>query len=619
VNSASFGAGGHRVTRSGPLNWAQEAQWVYIGYRRLDNIYPVFRNGWYVKGSVTVPEARSALRRIAQEHEILRTIFTFAADGTAIQHVVQDIEPEISEFPFELAQEHSRADGQPFTQGPPVGTPLWMAGLYTEGGIVRGVLITAEHIVFDGLGMAAWERQFHALTSGETLPLGRIRHPLDHGDVAKPRRAPADAAVELRRPQILVPGIERSEGPRYLFSRASYDGLLPAIDAICARHGCSRPTVLMFLWGLMLSRHARQDVIHLSPIICDKPANDASIECRMHSIDVELVLDSERTVSELIAAAEKSILSAYANDSRSPIDELEDAQAYAVSRGRVSRRGPVFNFLSLEATGPAPPGHGMRAGDPEAAEITDKWLEDDEPYAAAITAEVRQQQLSIEFAVDIVMHPQKVVHQMLRCLPALAHEVYAAPHRACGQISCLARIDRFNNSGLQRAGADWVSLSGLTELLAGSPGVKDAVVDIGDSGTVTARIISDGTVDGRTLHDSLAAQLWDQSEIIAPSHYEIFTDKLSGRGTEYDVMDQGTLCPPETAAERAVAAAFQEANGRAAASLGLPYFSAGGRLAGIPMFIEAVLGRGYAGLRTCHIWCPVTLRGAAASLHRAGV
>jgi hypothetical protein len=149
--------------------------------------------------------------------------------------------------------------------------------------------------------------------------------------------------------------------------------------------------------------------------------------------------------------------------------------------------------------------------------------------------------------------------------------------------------------------------------------VKDAVVDIGDSGTVTARIISDGTVDGRTLHDSLAAQLWDQSEIIAPSHYEIFTDKLSGRGTEYDVMDQGTLCPPETAAERAVAAAFQEANGRAAASLGLPYFSAGGRLAGIPMFIEAVLGRGYAGLRTCHIWCPVTLRGAAASLHRAGV
>lgn len=607
------------VTRSGPLNWPQEAQWVYIAFRRLDNIYPVFRNGWYVKGNVTVPDAQRALRRIAREHEILRTVFTFAADGAVVQHVLQEVEPTIREFPFKVALEHSEAPGEPFTQGAPVGMPLWAAGLYTEDGLVRGVLITAEHIVFDGLGMATWERQFHALAKGETLPPGRIRHPLDHGDVGKPRRAPADPAVESRRPQIIVPATEHVEGPRYLFSKASYDGLLAAVDAICAQHGCSRPTVLLFLWGLMLSHHARQDVIHLSPIICDKPANDASIECRMHSIDVELVFDRERTISDLMATAQKSVLSAYANDSRSPIDELQDTFAYAVSHGRASRRGPVFNFLSLAATGSAAPGFGGEIERQELIQIADKWLEEDEPYAAAITAEVRQEQLCIEFAVDIAMHSQKVVHQMLRCLPEIAHEVHADPHRPLTRMTCLAHVDRFDNSGLQRAGPDWVAPDRLAELLAESPGVKDAHVDIDDSGALTARIVSDGTIDGRGLHDRIAAQLWDRSEIITPSRYEMCADDGSGHKIEYDPMDSENPRPPETAAEEAVAAAFEAANGHAATSLGLPYFSAGGRLARVPMFIESVLGRGYAGLETQHIWCPVTLRGIAASLRRAGV
>ncbi len=604
------------VTRSGPLNWPQEAQWVYISFRRLDNIYPIFQNGWYVRDDVTVAQASEALRRITQDHEILRTVFGFGADGSAVQYVLSYAETRIGVFPIELAEGHLKTPPKPFTDGPPTGTPLWKADLYTAGDQVRGVLITAEHVVFDGAGMASWENQFGRLVRGEppVQGQGQIRHPLDHPDTSRRRRKPADPSVERRRPLITVPAIEQPSPQRYLFAQGTFGDLLATVDKISERYSCSRPTVIMLLVALLFSHHARQDVIHVCPIICDKPANDASIECRMYSIDVEFAFSGGRRVSDQLGLASRAVLSAYADDSRSPLDELEDALAYAVSRGGVARRGPIFNFVSLHSTSPS--SHSGGADGQADVQITDKWLDEDEPYAIAITVQVIDDRLAIEYGVDTAMHSAEVTHQMLRCLPVLAREVLEWPDRPIGELTALRGVDRFDNRGMCRVGPDWISLPALRELLAGSPGVRDVALEIEDDGELVARISSDGTVSGSDLHDRVATMLWDRTDLIAPVRYVITAGDQPGGATVFEPARGAGSTVPETPAELALAVAFKAANGHAAADLTLPYFSAGGRLAAVPMFIESVLDQGYAGLQTGQIQGPVTLKSIAASLRR---
>jgi hypothetical protein len=686
---------GRQIIRSGPLNWPQEAQWVHMSFRRLDDsYYAAFRNGFEVRQRVTVPAAQEAMRRIIQDHEILRTIFAFAPGGTAVQHVLDGLDFSARVFPLKVLEEHVNVPPPPFTDGAPTGIPLWIADFYTEGDLVRAVLVTAEHIVFDGAGLENWKDQFHALARGEQHRRGRFRHPLDHRENVDSgqRRLPSGALAERRRiaerrrPQIVVPAVERVRGPRFIYSEGAFADLLTTVDAIAGQHTSSRPTVIMFLVGLLLAHHARQSVVRLCPLICDKPPHDASIECRMYAIDVELIFDGECRVGEQLSLIGASIMSAYADSTRSPMDAWEDAMASAAGRAGLTRRGPVFNFESTQDSGPAagrdarrpgrdadtaatdcrvmdrwaedddPCGPGITAraqgdhisldfgerdavppparrddrrgdGAPGGVSVTDWWEEDDEPYAACITARVKDGRLSIEYGVDATMHSFDTVHQMLACLPLLAAEILAHPDRRIDELVSTPEVGQFCNDGMIRVGPDWVSLAAVQKVLSGLPGVRGASVRAqrrqaaGDEdGTgeelVVAEIVSDGTVDGEALHAGVIERLWDRSDIVAPRRYLITMDGQLGQATAFEPGVSQEPRGPETPADLALATAFETANGHRAADFGVPYFLAGGRLACVPMLIESLLAQGYSGLQPRHILAPFTLRYMASCLRR---
>jgi hypothetical protein len=89
-----------------------------MAWRRLDGAFAVFRNGWDVDGVVTVGIAREALRQNVRDHEVLRTIITVEPDGTPVQQVLDDFEPEIvvidaRDYESQIAVPAAFVDGAP--------------------------------------------------------------------------------------------------------------------------------------------------------------------------------------------------------------------------------------------------------------------------------------------------------------------------------------------------------------------------------------------------------------------------------------------------------------------------------------------------------------------------
>jgi hypothetical protein len=109
-----------------------------------------------------------------------------------------------------------------FVDGAPIGRPLWRVELYTRRGLVKKVVIAAEHIVFDFNGIRSWESQFRKLVRGEPHLVGRIRHPLDHSDESsKTRQVMVNSMVEERRPQFDFMG---QSWPMPVAETASFSG-----------------------------------------------------------------------------------------------------------------------------------------------------------------------------------------------------------------------------------------------------------------------------------------------------------------------------------------------------------------------------------------------------------
>lgn len=599
------------MSRSGTLSWPQQRQWLNMGWRLLDEQFPVYRFGWEVESTATVGTVAMALRQNVADHEILRTTLGIGASGEPLQFVGDDLDFEMTVHDLAAFEDNAREPAIPLFAGLPVGRSLWRADLYAEGVYVRIVVITAEHIVFDTLGVENWKRQFGRIIADEPHLAGKVLHPLDGRNQARGagRGYQLDTAAEDRRPQITVPAVAPVLTARYLVSVATYPTMLPLVDRAAVVHNCSRSMISMLSLGLLLAHHARQEVVYLDIITNDKSVNEESIDCRFITVNVPVEIDGEATIRHQIQKISDVLLSSYlVSEAASPIDMLEARLRYAIDRNIALTPTPQFNFV-----GPSWPlqidGAVGWSGIDDVS-IGDTWSEESEPYTNLFTFAVDQHLVKVTFDLDAKMMARGSVHQMLRCLPALVNEIGEYPDRAINDMCSLGLVDPFDNHGMVRLGPNWVSIKEIESILRGLPGVCSAAAKVAADGALIASLVTENGVTGQRVHERVLAVLPERTDVIAPHRYEL-TSVDGASACEFFEPCGGSAGDAEctrTLAERAVATAFEKANGHEPKSLDVGYFAAGGRLINVPLFIDAVQRSGYAGLMPYHILAPGTLR-----------
>ena len=180
-----------RTDRSGdiPLSFAQERLWVID---RLDPGLTAYNVAqcWRIAGPLDPAALERSLHEIARRHEILRTTFSTAENGTPVQVIhpsstqsVRRISIEPAALPRLTGEEAAR----PFDLS---AGPLWRATLARLGENDHALLLTWHHIISDAWSGAIFARELTALyaafRTGQPNPLPEL--PLQYADFARWQR-----------------------------------------------------------------------------------------------------------------------------------------------------------------------------------------------------------------------------------------------------------------------------------------------------------------------------------------------------------------------------------------------------------------------------------------------
>ncbi|WP_258187276.1 non-ribosomal peptide synthetase [Variovorax sp. WS11] len=175
-----------------PLSHAQQRQWFLWCLNPSSAAYHI-GGQLRLAGALDEPALRAALDALVQRHEILRTVFRPAPDGTARQHIQAALPPrwssvDVSASPDDArealaAQAIAQVQAEPFDLGQ---GPLVRAVLVRLAPQLHRLAIVFHHIVADGVSMQVVVEElgslYRALAQGETPSLPAL--PLQYADYA---------------------------------------------------------------------------------------------------------------------------------------------------------------------------------------------------------------------------------------------------------------------------------------------------------------------------------------------------------------------------------------------------------------------------------------------------
>lgn len=331
-----------------PLSFAQQRLWF------LDRLEP--QNPYYnvatavrLSGPLDVPALETALRRVIDRHEALRTVFC-EVDGEPRQIVrpglawsltqwsLAEVAPKDRESALErLAEEESL---RPFdlTRG-----PLIRAALVQSAPDEHVLLLTLHHIVCDGWSMAVLRHEvtqlYEAITANCQAALPEL--PIQYPDFALWQREQSSGAALDSLLEYWTGQLADLPAPLEL----PYDRPRPAVQtfrgAVCRRRidapladalrrtaRSEEATLFMLLlagFQLLLSRYSGQrDLCVGSPIAGRNRAElEALIGFFVNTLVLRADLSDNPTVGEFLARTRRATLDAYAHQDL-PFEQLVD-------------------------------------------------------------------------------------------------------------------------------------------------------------------------------------------------------------------------------------------------------------------------------------------------------
>ncbi|MHA4779041.1 condensation domain-containing protein [Streptomyces sp. MSC1_001] len=620
------------MVRSGRLTRGQEEWWLRLYWREQGAYEHAWADLWDLPPGISVDAAGSALSRLVERHEILRTAFVLGFDNLPAQVV---FDPASFQLPVTQAHlgtlDEFRAAGvHPLVGGSLLMRPPWSVRLFVEEDEVRSLSFHFEHIITDGSGLRNLRKQFIALCHGHELEL-RITHPLDRR--AKEERALHDSRRQGRpvdatsaAPQVLAPrAVSSPSGPRFLMSSTSYTGLLPLIDTICRKHSVSRSMVLMHAIGWLFAQRSDQPRILCSSAVGNRLPRDDSIDLVARHVETLHVFDEESTLRDSLASVAAATLRSYAEQVRSgPRSEAEARALRAEERGIGTPRPLYFNYQ-----GPSQPSAEVPPDDPdEPVRMTrrDAWRLAGRRWDNAVRLNVAEKNVVVDFDVDAVMFPAHVVHRMSDILPKFVQLLADEPTAPLAAARSLVPAGFRSTSDTKLIGRSWVDTGVIHEVIARHPGVSGAHVAV-DSEEVVARVSLDASTTLFDVHEYVLTHLHDTIELVLPRRYGIL-EGSAGRSAGPGLPDLGgkadwipSQClpklKPSTERESELSMAIRETHGTESVNLALTYAASGGRAVLAPAVVETLRRRGFTGLKPHHFGTAYTLRAIARSLIHA--
>lgn len=607
------------IARSGPLTLAQQRMWLRSYWRGRGELFPGWSKLWEMPPGISVEAATRALGQLVERHEILRTQFAFAPDGSPVQVVFEPdgLRPPLSVMPMDAVATFRPADGRPLLAGQDFRGALWAARFFTEDDELRTFGLVFDHIISDGSGLYNWRTQFTDLCF-ERDAARPPKQPLDHQRAeaavvaASASRGRVRATPVRPAPQVPAPGPPKPEtGPRYLTATAKYEGLLAVIDEICREANVSRSMVLMYAIGWLWSTHADNPDLLFAMHVANRTARDHGVECRMQLADIQLAFDDSRTFRQELDSVCAISMRAYEDTYRlGPVSPGSRAQTTA-ERGVGAIVPLYFNFQG-------PPGPGEAGSDDVKGTVTadrsHAWDHYGRPWGTVAWIYIQDEKVILDLDTDIVMVPEQAADAMLDVLPELLRLMRDEPDTAASRARSLLPEGFEAVTNCRLVAGNWVDPQVTERILRDAPGVLAASV-LAEADELSASVELAPGAAMFDVHEYVLSQLHHNLTAAAPSVYRVEPKNAeSGASDLWHPATDTPVIAPATDAERELRAALSEIHGRDFPDLARSYIQSGGEMLLAPAVVEVLCRRGLTGLDSHHFTSPCTLRAVARAL-----
>jgi Condensation domain len=492
-------------------------------------------------------------RALVQRHEGLRTTYARTADGEPVQRVAGtgelavEVLDDVPEAELPTVVEVDEAWNRPFDLATEFGVRV---GVYTRAGRPFLLLLVVSHMAADFATVQILTREFLELLD---RPEG--------ADGGRPPHQPRDQAARELSPR----GLRRAEAslrhwdsvlrraPQCMFSippsPAGYPGqrqavlrsraVALALDAIVARTGASRSTVLFAAASCLLGHRTGNDSCVLVSLSSNRFAPGTRDYIGTIAQDSLTHLEIGGTFDEVVRRAGTATMRAYTHAQYEATRLYDVMGAVEYERGTRFHRDCVFSDLSV---------HRDLADEPDAADAgADRPVSAEELSALTNESELvfvpelyRQALFQFELyeagsratlmlLADTRFLPPTDIEAFLRAaerlLVAAAGRVIAIDE--LGEITGLPTPVR--GEGWIRVDGCWVQPEAVQRLMDELDLVKSArvFVEDGDHGTstLTAYVVpADPATSLGDLHLAAVAHLRDRFTAIAPQRYVLCAD-----------------------------------------------------------------------------------------------
>ncbi|NLV81180.1 MAG: amino acid adenylation domain-containing protein, partial [Rhodococcus sp.] len=279
-----------------------------------------------LSGAVDVDRLRFAAQRTVARHSNLRTAFVTAADGTAVQVVLDDVDVPWREVDLtHIADDTEReaqwrallADDQArhFDMAAP---PLVRFTLVRVDSDRYRLVLANHHIVLDGWSMPLLMQELltvYALRGDDGLPSPRSYRSylawIAEQDRARSLDAWAEALAGIDEPVLLassMSGTEYTALSEHLDTALDTD-LTGRLTALAGRLGVTMNTIVQSAWSILLARTIGRDDLVFGATVSGRPPQLAGVESMVglfiNTLPVRVSLDDGESLASLITRVQR--------------------------------------------------------------------------------------------------------------------------------------------------------------------------------------------------------------------------------------------------------------------------------------------------------------------------
>ncbi|MGV9309627.1 hypothetical protein ACWDLG_40215 [Nonomuraea sp. NPDC003727] len=582
-------------------------RWLTLFWMTQADQTPVLEEHWRLNLPATREQVTAGVSRLCARHEMLRSIFDIEPSGLPVRRVVpmEDfVAPTVftdADTPFPTPEIGDAVSSGRF---------LWYMVFLVENDLIHEVQLYLQHIIADAAGFALWRTQMDQAIQGvDWTPQRLAKSDGGHADKSgtdSPANAHRDERL-ARSSQAIVPAV-RSDAPHSHFQISTVlPGLAVELQRVSDAAGVSVPVAAKFLLAWAMSQLSGRSDVLLANVASTGSLNSEEIGCRISNLYELVTVRDEATFHQALSELQAESFNTYLAWEDRDYSQEVDRRARMLQRRGIGGIAPVY-FDYITAVQQSAPLHNETTRPRQIViEVGANAVDCLSPVF--IFYHVNDRDIQLEIRADervIDSDLAKDLPHILTRLTLLAQQV-SLPVSAAKEFF----PQKFRNrSDAISVGGRWLSPSGLKRLLAESPDVIHAEVEISGE-QVAAELQLAESADIFDVHEFVTCRLFSNRTVCAPDVY--FWHK-PGRPARQKWTASREALPRlacETENEELLVASIQAFHRDEISNLAESYVQAGGRLLLAPAVVRRLEEHGLTGLGREHFEAPFSLRSLA--------